>query len=78
MTTPTIPDDIFEQVQLIDKDLSSAMACLALGHVREMLEKLHRAQARSHSLNFRLEADRLPPGSVRPIFTLYTTPETAL
>lgn len=59
--TPSVSDDVFKQFQLIDKALASAIACLALGHIREMLEKLQRAQELSHSLNFRLESERLLP-----------------
>lgn len=79
--TPTVPDDVYEQFQAIDKALASAVACLALGHIREMLEKLTRAQELSHSLNFKLDSERLPPGSVKPTSTLYTTapePEQAV
>lgn len=64
--TPSVTDDVFTQFQLIDKALASATACLALGHVREMLEKLQRAQQLSHSLNFKLESERLQPTTTQP------------
>lgn len=65
MTAPAIPtssvsEDVFKQFQLIDKALAHATACLALGQTRDMLEQLVRAQELSHSLNFRLESERLP------------------
>lgn len=58
--TPSVSEDVFKQFQLIDKALAHATACLALGLIREMLEQLVRAQELSHSLNFRLESERLP------------------
>ena len=70
-STPSVTDDVFAQFQLIDKALAHATACLALGHVREMLDQLVRAQELSHSLNFRLESERLQP-------TPATQPEQAV
>lgn len=73
-TTPSVTDEVFAQFTLIDKALAHATACLAIGHTREMLEQLVRAQELSHSLNFRLESERLPPGSCQPIADNCTTP----
>lgn len=71
---PAIPDDVFEQIQVIDRTLAHAQAALAQSRTREMLEHLLKAQALSHSLMFRLEAERLPPGSCQPIVDNCTTP----
>jgi hypothetical protein len=65
-TTPSVTDEVFAQFQLIDKALAHATACLALGHTREMLEQLVRAQELSHSLNYRLESERLQPTATAP------------
>lgn len=59
--TPSVTDDVFAQFQLIDKALAHATACLTLGLVREMLDQLVRAQELSHSLNFKLESERMLP-----------------
>jgi hypothetical protein len=73
--TPSVTEDVFKQFQLIDKALAHATACLALGLTREMLEQLVRAQELSHSLNFRLESERLQPA---PTTTANTQQEQAV
>lgn len=62
-TTRSVTDDVFAQFTAIDKALAHATACLALGLVREMLEQLVRAQELSHSLNFKLESERMLPAT---------------
>jgi hypothetical protein len=73
--TPSVTEDVFKQFQLIDKALAHATACLALGLTGEMLEQLVRAQELSHSLNFRLESERLQPA---PTTTANTQQEQAV
>lgn len=73
MTTPTIPDDVFDQFAAIDKDLAHAQAALALNLPAEVISSLVKAHTLSTSLMFRLESDRLPPGNAQPI-TATATP----
>ena len=74
MTTPTIPDDVFDQFAAIDKALAHAQAALALNLPAEVISSLVKAHTLSTSLMFRLESDRLPPGSCQPIVDNCTTP----
>jgi|JI10StandDraft_1071094.scaffolds.fasta_scaffold252698_7 hypothetical protein len=60
-TTPTIPDDVFDQFAAIDKALAHAQAALALNLPREVIEQLVKAHQLSSSLMFRLESDRMQP-----------------
>lgn len=58
-----IPDDVFAQMQTIDRTLAHAVAELDAQKYREAVGQLLKAQALSHSLLFRLESERL---QVRP------------
>jgi len=66
MSTPTIPDDVFDQFTLIDKALAHAQAALALNLPREVIEQLVKAHQLSSSLMFRLESDRMQPMAATP------------
>lgn len=58
-SSASVSDDVYAQIQAIDKALAHAQACVALNHLREALEQTLKAQALSHSLMFRLESERL-------------------
>ncbi len=72
---PPGPPGGVNQIHPNHKAKAHAPASQALGLTGEMLEQLVRAQELSHSLNFRLESERLPSA---PTTTANTQQEQAV